>query len=516
MSLHLWREEEWRGASAILAAWSLRGPIMNTKFALTALSSLLSIAFGTAFGQPVYRMTDIGNIGGSFTGGRSINSSGMVAGVAENSNGRLRAFRWNGRTIQSFGTFGGPSSFAEAINDSRQTTGGARTSAEKSHAFIWDGGTRQDLGTLGGSESIGFDINNSGQVAGEADLTGDLDRHAFLWDGFTMRDLGTLGGNFSSAAAINSFGQVVGTARMANSFGHAFFWDGSTMRDIHTHSAARSQGEFINDAGHVAGQLFDAQFSSGSAFFWNGSTMQDLGALGGSLSVARAMNANGQVTGNATLPNNGASHAFLWDSGAMIDLGTLGGINSVGWDVNDSGQVTGDSLILDDATNHGFLWDNGTLYDLNKLVDVSDPLRRFVTIISGLKINNDGYVMAFGDNSQQKCCGSTFVLSPAAPANLKASTGLSGTGPETKAFVRLTWSDPFSDESEFRIERSRVVGTGADRVCGTFSPLATANRNAVSFGDNTVIRAVQYCYQLRSIRTSKVLTLSNVARIRTM
>ena len=109
---------------------------MNTSLVVATIGSLLTLSFSSAFSQVVYRMTDVGTIGGSGASGADMNSSGEVTGLADTADDSSRAFRWNGRRITSFGTFGGSSSFATGINDLGQITGAARTNTQDNHAFI--------------------------------------------------------------------------------------------------------------------------------------------------------------------------------------------------------------------------------------------------------------------------------------------------------------------------------------------------------------------------------------------
>ena len=116
-------------------------------------------------------MHDLGSLGGSYSEGRSINSSGHVAG------------------------------FSSLVNDSPL------------HAFLFDG-AMHDLGTLGGTESLGFGINASNIVVGSSYLAGNAAQHAFLFDG-AMHDLNSLidpsaGWVLTEARAINDRGQIVG------------------------------------------------------------------------------------------------------------------------------------------------------------------------------------------------------------------------------------------------------------------------------------------------------------------
>ena len=85
--------------------------------------------------------------------------------------------------LTDLGTLGGNESEASAMNASGKVTGRSlMTGDASSHAFLWDGNSMQDLGTLGGTSSFGLAINGSGRVGGQAQ-TGSLIDHAFLWDG---------------------------------------------------------------------------------------------------------------------------------------------------------------------------------------------------------------------------------------------------------------------------------------------------------------------------------------------
>jgi probable HAF family extracellular repeat protein len=304
-------------------------------------------------------------------------------------------------------------------------------------------------------------------------------------------------------------------SRTGDGTSRAFVWDGSSMRNIDTLNGSYSVGEFINDAGHVAGTALDVgDTPNARGFHWAGANMEDIGTLGGLYSFARGMNELGQVTGESSLEGDVEVHAFLWTNGLMQDLGTFGGTFSIGLDVNDVGQVTGYAYTLNNATSHGFLWQEGTLHNLNDLVDPADPLKERVTINEGRSINNRGYISALGTDTQS-LTGTAYVLTPATPGDLRANTGTIGTGAAKTAFVRLAWSDAFSDESQFRIERARAVVIDGRSSCGAFKAIAIASQNAVRFLDTTVSRLTEYCYQLRVFSAAAVPTLSNVVRTKT-
>ena len=151
----------------------------------TLLSLLLVVALhGPELGAspPIYRITDIGSLGGDLTSARAVNSSGHVVGTGRVSieDQDSRAFYWDGVTITDIGTLGGPSATAFDINDSGIAIGSSSTGGgpdPEHHAFLWDGELMEDLGTLGGRHSTAVDINNSGQVAGSSSITGNDAEH---------------------------------------------------------------------------------------------------------------------------------------------------------------------------------------------------------------------------------------------------------------------------------------------------------------------------------------------------
>ncbi len=305
---------------------------------------------------------------GSASYGLGINSSGLVTGQANDSTGYF-AFLESGDgapMTRIYDSLGGSYIQPNAINELGQLTGEA-TTADSIHAFLWknDGSPLLDLSSPN-VESYGNDINASGQVVGYAQMPGDTLYDAFVWknDGTPMQDLGTLGGHTRSYASyINAAGQVVGASQIP----------GTKVSKYHT-------------------------------VFWrnDGTPLQDLGTLGGAQSYPEALNDSGQIAGNSY--THGNVHAFVWmnDGTRMKDLGTLGGTQSGAYDMNSSGQVAGQANLSGDAISHAFLWRNdGTkIQDLNTLIDPTDPLKPYVTLIYARYINDRSDILADGTDTR--------------------------------------------------------------------------------------------------------------------
>jgi probable HAF family extracellular repeat protein len=375
----------------------------------------LALACQCALAQAMYRIKPLGLLGGctSFTpSANSLNGADQVAGDACNAHGDDHAFVWknNGTPMVDLGPPEvGSTSYAIDINASGLVGGGASDSTG-TFAFVSSGDatpmTRIYDG-LGGSTIDARALSDLGQLTGYADTGVGSAFHAFLWknDGSPMVDLGTLGGDFSNGNAINASGQVAGQAdRPGSSVSHAFVWknDGTPMQDLGTLGGRNSNANFINASGQVAGDSYLPNNITDDVFFWrnDGTPMQNLGTLGGAESLVAGLNDSGQVAGSSYTHRRKNQHAFVWlnDGTPMKDLGTLGGTQSEAFDINSSGQVTGYANLAGDAVAHAFLWRNdGTkIQDLNTLIDPTDPLKPYVTLTFGARVNDSGDILADG------------------------------------------------------------------------------------------------------------------------
>ena len=230
-------------------------------------------------------MQDLGTVGGSSSVGYGINDAGHITGESPNVNNQARAFVWNGTSMQNLGAVGlGRFSGGRSINDAGRVAGSAQIGGlggGSFQAFVWNGIVVQQLThPLGAAYSAGFDINNAGQVTGEFRLTGG-DTRAFFSDGFALQDIGTLGGLRSGGSAINNAGQITGSAEIAGGRRHAFIWNGTSMADLGTLGGQfdSSGGADINAAGDVVGIAYKSGDDLRAAFLWQGGTMYDLNTL---------------------------------------------------------------------------------------------------------------------------------------------------------------------------------------------------------------------------------------------
>jgi probable HAF family extracellular repeat protein len=229
---------------------------------------------------------DLGTLGGTYSQATGINTSGQITGYADlPDDASSHAILWKPTssgsavgTMHDLGSLGGTFSFGWDINTSGQATGNSKTTDEAAtHPFLWKptvangvSGTMYDLGTLGGTWGDGGGINDSGQVAGSSNITGDVASHAFFWTpttaggtSGTMLDLGTLGGSDSYGYAVSNSGQVVGFSYVpanVSNYQHAFLYTpGHGMIDLNTLIDPISCWELldssdINDAGQITGQ----------------------------------------------------------------------------------------------------------------------------------------------------------------------------------------------------------------------------------------------------------------------
>ena len=313
-----------------------------------------------------------------------------------------------------FGSLGGTSSGGNSINNTRIVAGYSNLPADETrHAVAWLHSLPFDLGTLGGPNSnVAWPVkNNRGVIAGIAE-TGQPDPYGeewscseffpsvthqqclgFVWRGGSMRPLPTLGGNNGFATAVDNRGRIVGWAENAVKDPtcnppqvlqfRAVVWgpQDDQVRELpplgdDTVSAATA----INDAGQVVGisgicSNAVGEYSAAHAVMWENGRVRNLGDIGGvAWNTPMAINERGVVTGFANIAGDDPAafnaHAFVWSEGSgMRDLGTLeGDVYSQGLGINRQGKIVGLSCTAGFASCRAFVWEDGVMTDLNTLL----------------------------------------------------------------------------------------------------------------------------------------------------
>lgn len=339
--------------------------------------------------------------------------------------------------IVDLGTLGGNQSFARDVNDRSQVTGNASTNPGSNlplNAFRYENGVMRNLGTLPGVNfSRGFAINSSGFVTGESDNNSP---RAFLFNPNTntLTDIDTLvtsnpnNLNTSFGAGINDSGQIVGTASNGTTIRGFLFNPDGALQDVgsldgNAASPVRAWG--INNSGTVVGVSRTANLTS-HAFRFEGGELDDLGSLAGASGFSEALRVNGQgqIVGRSAI-EGGGQHAFLWQEGTgMIDLGTLDNLRfSRANDINDLGQIVGTASQFEGFSGRALLYQNGVFGDLSNLIAANSGW----VLTSAEGINNLGEIVGFGTfNGQTRA----FLLQPQQlqPVPEPATLVLLGTG----------------------------------------------------------------------------------------
>ena len=266
--------------------------------------------------------------------------------------------------ISNLDSLGGTSSGGNSINDQSWVAGYSRLPDNQSrHATLWRNGSLLDLGTLGGpNSSVTWNVKNTeGIIVGISqtaapDPLGEAWSSAgfygppynvgfinlgFVWEQGQMRGLSTfVGGNNGFATGPNNLGQVVGWAE----------------NDVHDPTCVSPQ----------VLQFRPAMWGLGPP-----DQIHELPLIPGDTSgAATAINDNGQIVGisgicDQAVGRHTARHAVLWENGGVTDIGNLG---ANWWNtptaINQHGDVVGfdgDPAFVEGDILHAFIWtkDNG-------------------------------------------------------------------------------------------------------------------------------------------------------------
>jgi probable HAF family extracellular repeat protein len=261
--------------------------------------------------------------------------------------------------VSNLASLGGTSSGGNSINDQSWVAGYSRLPDNLSrHAALWQNGSITDLGTLGGpNSSVTWNVKNTEGIIVGISQTADPEplgefwssaafygppnnvgfiNLGFVWEQGQMRGLPNFpGGNNGFATGANNLGQVVGWAE----------------NDVH-------------DPMCVSPQVL--QFRPAVWELGPPDQIEDLPLIPGDTSgAATAINDNGQIVGisgicDQAVGRHTARHAVLWEKGGVTDIGNLG---AEWWNtptaINQRGDVVGfagDPAFVEGDIVHGFMW----------------------------------------------------------------------------------------------------------------------------------------------------------------
>ena len=336
---------------------------------------------------------------------------------------------------------GGTSSGGNSINDQTWVSGYARRPDRNRHAALWRNSLLTDLGTLGGpNSSVTFNVKNTAGIivgisqTGDSQLLGESWSSAafystpnnvgfinlgFVWQQGQMRGLPNFtGGNNGFATGANNFGQVVGWAEngvhdptccctQVLQFRPAM-WTLGPPDQIHglpvlpgdTSGAATA----INDNGQIVGisGICDqavGRHTAKHAVLWENGTVTDIypNAPAAWWNTPTAINQHGDVVGFAGDPafvEGDILHAFMWtrEDGIRqlkpLPNRTPPHVDSEAYGINEARQVVGVSCDADQVDCRAVVWNNGTTpTDLN---DLKGSYSGFLALAKD--INNNGEI----------------------------------------------------------------------------------------------------------------------------
>jgi probable HAF family extracellular repeat protein len=346
-----------------------------------------------------YNVSTLPSLGGTSSGGNSINNQSWAAGYSRQLDRNRHATLWRNGALTDLLTLGGPnSSITWNVKNTAGILVGISQTADPqllgeswssaafysppnnvgyiNLGFVWQNGQMRGLPNFpGGNNGFATGANNLGQVVGWAEngvhdstccCTQVLQFRPAMWTlgpPDQIHALPLIPGDTSGAAtAINDNGQIVGISGICDqavgrhTAKHAVLWENGGVTDLGTFPAAWwNTPTAINQHGDIVGFAGDPAFVEGDvlhAFMWTREDgLRPLKPLKGRTpqhvdSEAYGINEARQVVGVSCDAAQNDCRAVVWDHGAYpTDLNDLKGGYSAflasAKDINDKGEITG-------------------------------------------------------------------------------------------------------------------------------------------------------------------------------
>src|SRR5213596_128542 len=349
-----------------------------------------------------YQVSNLPSLGGTSSGGNSINDQRWVSGYSRMADRNRHATLWRNSLLTDLGTLGGPnSSVTWNVKNTQGIIVGISQTADPEPlgeswssacfystpnnggyinlGFVWEQTLNQMRGLPnfpGGNNGFATGANNLRQAVGwaENDVHDPtcvspqvLQFRPAMWTlgpPDVIQDLPLIPDDTSGAAtAINDNGQIVGISGICDqavgrhTAKHAVLWENGTVRDIYPNAPAPwwNTPTAINQRGNVVGFVGDPAFVEGDilhAFMWTREDgIRQLKPLPNRTpkhvdSEAYGINEARQVVGVSCDADLVDCRAVIWDHGnTPTDLNDLKGSYSASLalakDINNKGEITG-------------------------------------------------------------------------------------------------------------------------------------------------------------------------------
>jgi probable HAF family extracellular repeat protein len=257
---------------------------------------------------------------------------------------------------------GGTSSGGNSINNQTWAAGYSRLTGDQTrHAALWRSGVLSDLDTLGGpNSSVTWNVKNTAGIIVGISQTATPEPRGERWSSFNFYSGPLRAGyinlgfvweqNLNQMRGLPNFpGGNNGFATGANNLRQAVGWAENGVEDTER---------------CVSPQVF--QFRPAMWSLGPPDQIHELPLItGDSSGAATAINDNGQIVGisgicDQAIGRHTARHAVLWENGGVIDLGNLG---AQWWNtptaINQRGDVVGfagDPAFVEGDIVHAFMW----------------------------------------------------------------------------------------------------------------------------------------------------------------